>query len=276
MGILLETVKKSTSSKKISNHQKKILFVFAKMGCCDQISKYIIFLFNLVFFLVSLVLIGSGVALQVMKDDIISHFNSVHIEDIDPNQMLLIATITLISIGGVILLISFCGCCGSIIENKCMVLTYATILALITLSLIGAGVAIHVLEKNIKEELKKELPEILSKQDVVNAFNGVQTSFECCGVFHYTDWNNKAVFGINDVPDSCCKTQTLNCGQNVGNEEEAMNVIYTTGCFNKLEQTYWKPALLVGVGAIVLLMTGVIMSCCFGIRINKKKYDSVY
>merc|ERR1712061_164464 len=237
MGILLETVKKSTSLKKISNHQKKISFVCAKMGCCDQISKYIIFLFNLVFFLVSLVLIGSGVALQVVKDDIISHFNSLHIEDIDPNQMLLIATITLISIGAVILLISFFGCCGSITENKCMVLTYATILALITLSLIGAGVAIHVLEKNIKEELKKELPEILSKQDVVNAFNGVQTSFECCGVFHYTDWNNKAVFGINDVPDSCCKTQTHNCGQNVGNEGEAMNVIYTTGCFNKLEQT---------------------------------------
>ena len=50
---------------------------------------------------------------------------------------------------------------------------------------------------------------------VKETWDVLQKDVKCCGTMSYTDWATVDGFGQNSVPDSCCKTETANCGKNV-------------------------------------------------------------
>jgi CD63 antigen len=104
------------------------------MGICDNIFKNIVFLCNFVFFLTSLALIGIGAYIQIHMSKYLDFLGSTYLN----------TSIILIIIGGVMLLVTFCGCCGACTENHCMMYTYGTMLALILLSLVGVAITIYV------------------------------------------------------------------------------------------------------------------------------------
>merc|ERR1711992_429504 len=68
-----------------------------KMGCCDNIIKYVIFLFNFVVFLCSVALIGIGAYIQVQMNKYLDFLGDTYLN----------TSVILIIIGGVMLLISF-------------------------------------------------------------------------------------------------------------------------------------------------------------------------
>ena len=109
------------------------------MGCCDNIIKYVIFLFNFVVFLCSVALIGIGAYIQVQMNKYLDFLGDTYLN----------TSVILIIIGGVMLLISFFGCCGACTENPCMMYTYGTLLALILIALIGVTVTIVVFKVSI-------------------------------------------------------------------------------------------------------------------------------
>lgn len=235
------------------------------MGCCEKIFKYVIFLLNFVFFLASVGLISIGGYLEYQKSTYLAFLESSYLN----------TSIVLIVIGIVMLVVSFFGCCGACTENKCMMLTYATLLALITLTLIAVSIAIYVFKDDVKKVINDQMKKGLENygdedhKGVTTTWNLIQNDLKCCGVESYKDWKDVDFGKSGDVPDDCCKTVEKDCGQGVGNKEkgEAAKTIYTKGCFTMLVdgvEGNETTAIGVGVGVIVLLLIGVIIACCVG------------
>lgn len=62
-------------------------------------------------------------------------------------------------LGLVVTTVAFFGCCGAIIENQCLTLTYASLLLVLIIAEIGAGSFVFAsrdrFEKNLTQELEK-------------------------------------------------------------------------------------------------------------------------
>ncbi len=104
--------------------------------------------------------------------------------------------------------------------------------------------------KNYEE--KNEL-----QSDVIK-FNWLQTKFKCCGVTSCEDWKshlspNHLIYKqtgnttqyMDDVPDTCCKLQSKNCGKIYSDKKDEM--INLNGCF--------KPFLVYSIRNLNVLCT---------------------
>jgi len=239
------------------------------MGCCDNIIKYVIFLFNFVIFLVSVALIGMGAYIQVQMNQYLDFLGDTYLN----------TSVILIIIGGVMLLISFFGCCGACTENPCMVYTYAALMGLILLSSVGVAITIYVFKDDVQEVITTGMKtgmtnyEKESFEGVTEAWNIVQSEFKCCGVEGYQDWKT---VDFGEVPDFCCIENTEGCAKGTVDmtPEQAKNKIYTNGCLTKFETAITdNVGLAAGIGAavIVLLFIGILMSCCVAKSLREKQ-----
>jgi CD63 antigen len=236
------------------------------MNCCDVLIKYIVFLFNFVFFLTSVALIGIGAYIQIHMTKYLDFLGDTYLN----------TSIILIIIGAVMLIVTFFGCCGACTENPCMMYTYGTMLALILLSLIGVAITVYVFRNDaktvIEDAMKKSLDQYDDDHDgVKKTWDIMQSDFKCCGVSNSSDWIGKGSLGDKDVPDTCCKTNTPGCGKGAMNDSTK---IYTTGCFTGFEEYIADnagAAAGVGVGVIVLLFLGICVSCCVGKGLAKER-----
>jgi len=229
------------------------------MGCCEVLIKYIVFLFNFVFFLTSVALIGIGAYIQINMTKYLDFLGNTYLN----------TSIILIIIGALMLVVTFFGCCGACTENPCMMYTYGTMLTLILLSLIGVAITVYVFRGDAREVITTTMEKSLKNYQqpehdgVTETWNIMQSDFGCCGVNSYTDWKNTTAFAkTNDVPDTCCKVFTEGCGKGGATGTDK---IHTTGCFVKFEQFIVGNAATaagVGVGVIVLLFLGICVSCC--------------
>ena len=104
------------------------------MGACDTMLKYIVFLFNFVFFLMGIGLIGIGAYIQINMSQYLDFLGETYLN----------TSVILIIIGVVVLVVTFFGCCGACTENHCMLYTYGTLLALVLLAAIGVSITIYV------------------------------------------------------------------------------------------------------------------------------------
>lgn len=232
--------------------------------------KYIIFLLNFVFFLASVGLIGIGAHIQIKMTTYLDFLDAPYLN----------TSIVLIILGVVMLVVSFFGCCGACTENKCMLLTYASLLTLITLTLIAVSIVIYVFKDQVKDVIEDKMKSGMKNynttghEGVTDTWNIIQNDFECCGVTNYKDWKTGSDLKNGNVPDACCLTNTPGCGQGVANMDEstAKTKIHTTGCFAKLEKVVVGNSAIaigIGIGVIVLLFIGVLTSCCVARRLGE-------
>jgi len=226
------------------------------MSCCEVIIKYIVFLFNFVFFLTSVALIGIGAYIQIHMTKYLDFLGDSYIN----------TSIILIIIGALMLIVTFFGCCGACTENHCMMYTYGTMLALILLSLIGVAITVYIFKDDARELISKNMKEGMQSYNktgsagVTQTWDIMQSDFKCCGVNNYTEWFAVPMFANNDVPDTCCKVNSNGCGKGASKDK-----IYEIGCLSAFEKFITGNAAAsigVGVGVIVLLFLGVCVSCC--------------
>jgi len=226
------------------------------MSCCEVIIKYIVFLFNFVFFLTSVALIGIGAYIQINMTKYLDFLGDSYIN----------TSIILIIIGALMLIVTFFGCCGACTENHCMMYTYGTMLALILLSLIGVAITVYIFKDDARELISKNMRDGMQSYNkngsagVTQTWDIMQSDFHCCGVNNYTEWFAVPMFSNGDVPDTCCKEFIDGCGKGA-----SKGTIYETGCLTAFEQFITGNAAAsigVGVGVIVLLFLGVCVSCC--------------
>ncbi|CAG5849690.1 unnamed protein product [Menidia menidia] len=91
--------------------RKQIIFGIMGKGCVTA-SKYFLFLFNLIFFLLGLVILGFG--LWLLLD------NQSFIVVLSNSTSVKLACYTLIGVGGFSMLMGFLGCLGAIYEVRCL------------------------------------------------------------------------------------------------------------------------------------------------------------
>ncbi|XP_038855743.1 tetraspanin-4-like isoform X2 [Salvelinus namaycush] len=129
--------------------------------CCV---KYLMFVFNLIFWLGGCGLFGVGVWLSFTQ----SEFSSLPLSfpSLSAANLLLVA-------GGVTMVTGFLGCLGALKEQRCLLMTFFVILLLLVLTEVTLTLVLHIFHNE----------------------------FKCCGVTSKTDWY-LVINGT--LPYSCC------------------------------------------------------------------------
>ena len=88
--------------------------------------------------------------------------------------------------------------------------------------------------KGMKSALDKYNTDDDTRFYIVEAWDAVQEDLQCCGVDGYQDWAKSTGWNNqNDVPDSCCKNQTVGCGEGTIVDNPTWSntwMIHTGGC----------------------------------------------
>lgn len=237
--------------------RKQFAMVHGGMKCI----KYLLFGFNLLFFLIGLGLIITGAAVQT-KFSNISHI-------IGDSELSL--AYVLIGIGGIIFIVAFFGCCGAIKENYCMLNTFAVCILFVFLLEIGAVVAGIVLKdaisKTVTDGMESSMAEYETKS-IHSAWDFIQEQFSCCGASNATEWF--AHLKENEVPQSCCKKKTSDCGI-IKNKDWSQ--IHAEPCLTSLQNTIEENLLnliIAGVVVAVCQAIGIMLGCYLAKNIRKQ------
>ncbi|KAM3832519.1 LOW QUALITY PROTEIN: tetraspanin-9 [Vipera latastei] len=235
--------------------------------CC---LKYLLFLFNLLFWLCGCGLLGVGIWLSVSQGNFATF---------SPSFPSLSAANLVIAIGTVVMVTAFLGCLGAIKENKCLLLSFFVVLLIILLAelilLILFFVYMDKVSESAKEDLKEGLKLYNTENNVglKNAWNIIQAEMRCCGVTDYRDWY--PVLGDNVVPDRCCMENSQDCGRNSNNT----SLVWKTGCYEKVmtwfEDNKHIPG-AVGMCLLIIQILGMAFSMTLFQQIHRtgKKYDA--
>ncbi|XP_067934807.1 CD63 antigen-like isoform X2 [Watersipora subatra] len=217
--------------------------------------KYLLFAFNLLFFIFGAVLIGVGAYVQVKLSDYLQFFEA---GSANATALLLIV------VGALTLVIGFFGCCGAIKENNCMVMTFAVLIALILIAEIGGGIAAYVFRADVEDLLTSGMNDTLQKygedEGITNLWNETQSGLHCCGVNGYQDWLKL----LGKVPVSCC-TNGTSCS--------TPKDYYGEGCFDKIKEAVMSNIAIVGgiaIGLGVVEFLGIVFACCLGKAIRSE------
>jgi len=228
-------------------------------NCCDSLFKTIIMLFNLIFALVGLVLMGFGIYVQLEAKDYLNFLGDNYTN----------TPVFIIILGAIIFVVAFFGCCGAIKENKCMMYTYGFLLFVILIAQIGAGIAAFLLKSDLNTAIATNMKEGMKNygaaghEGVDATWDTVQRELECCGVQTWAEWKNVSTPGLpkDAVPDSCCVDEEAGCGTKPTAE------FYNKGCYTTFSQAFTDNLNYVGVTALCVAAAEVIiisLACCLG------------
>ncbi|XP_015985598.1 tetraspanin-9 isoform X1 [Rousettus aegyptiacus] len=233
--------------------------------CC---LKYMMFLFNLIFWLCGCGLLGVGIWLSVSQGNFATF---------SPSFPSLSAANLVIAIGTIVMVTGFLGCLGAIKENKCLLLSFFIVLLIILLAELILLILFFVYMDKVNENAKKDLKEGLllynteNNLGLRNAWNIIQAEMHCCGVTDYTDWY--PVLGEDTVPDRCCMENSQGCGRNT------TTPLWRTGCYEKVKMWFDDNKHVLGtVGMCILIMQilGMAFSMTLFQHVHRtgKKYDA--
>ncbi|XP_048862536.1 tetraspanin-9 isoform X1 [Brienomyrus brachyistius] len=209
--------------------------------CC---LKYMMFLFNLIFWLCGCGLLGIGIWLSVSQGSFATF---------SPSFPSLSAANLVITIGAIITVTGFLGCLGAIKENKCLLLSFFIVLLAILLAELILLILFFAYKDKVRENAKQDLKDGLALYNtdnnvgLRNAWNIIQAEWKCCGVTGYTDWHEALQERM--VPDRCCQEHYKECGRNV------TNMFWNRGCYEKVEEWLRDNRHLLGtIGMCILVV----------------------
>ncbi|XP_067855538.1 tetraspanin-8-like [Heptranchias perlo] len=173
------------------------------MAGVNNCIKYSMFLFNFLFWLCGSIILGVSIWLHVSKDA--TKITGVNLSEFYSALNLLI------TVGSIIMVLGFLGCCGAIKESKCMLLLFFIGLLLILALQITAGILGAVYKSQVESMINDTFQELLplSKQpnNIIKDIEDMQQRMECCGVLNgYEDWN-----GLSFPPSCNCIPQHAAC-----------------------------------------------------------------
>lgn len=245
----------------------------AEKNACGTIClKYLIFLFNIIFWLAGGAVLAVGVWTLVEKGDYISLLSSGFYSA---------SAYILIAAGGVVIVTGIIGCCATLREKKSLLIVYLCLLVCIFLLEIIAGVLAYITYQELDEDLRQNLKTTMQQkyrqpgeERVTQAVDNLQQEFKCCGSHNYSDWTDNVWIQQNQqaVPDSCCKTPTERCGR----RSHPSNIYKLEGgCIMKLEEFILKQLHIlgaVGIGIAFLQLLGIIFTCCLYRNLEEDPY----
>ncbi|VDK29592.1 unnamed protein product [Dibothriocephalus latus] len=172
------------------------------LSCGTQFIKYLLFIFNVLVFLFGVLITGFGIYF------IVEAKNSLSSQAIGVPAFIL-------TLGLLLFLIGFLGCCGACKEHTCMLKTFAAIIIILLILQIVAGILVFVYRSKFVEVVGAGIAAQISKvdslsekeqKDLRRALNALQKKLHCCGGKGPTDW------GIS-APPSCCEGEKSPCSE---------------------------------------------------------------
>ncbi|XP_034032274.1 CD151 antigen isoform X3 [Thalassophryne amazonica] len=228
-----------------------------KRNTCGTIClKYLLFIFNLLFWLAGGAVLAVGVWTLVEKSDYISLLNSSYY---------LASAYVLITAGLIVIVTGVIGCCATLNEMKSL--------------LIVCFPFCYQLDEELRQNLKVNMQQKYQQpgeDSLTQAVDRLQQEFKCCGSNSSSEWADSVWIQAADnnrlVPDSCCKTPSILCGS----RDHPSNIYKVEGgCIMKLEdfilsQLYILGA--VGIGIASLQLLGMMFTCCLYKNLQKESY----
>ncbi|XP_034019528.1 tetraspanin-8-like [Thalassophryne amazonica] len=217
--------------------------------------KYLLFIFNLLFWLSGCLILAVTIYLKVSKES--NKITSEAIPGID----------LMIAIGVIIMVLGFLGCCGAIKENRCMLLIFFIGLLIIFILLVAAGIVGAVFMNKVKplitETLGQNLPLTSQPVEFQQDIQKLETQLFCCGLVKGpADWGS-------NIPVSCdCKDPKYGCTLSGGRQ------VYNTPCINSIIdvlEKFSKVVLAIAFTIAVLLIFGMAFSMTLYCQIGKKE-----
>ncbi|XP_047431162.1 tetraspanin-8-like [Mugil cephalus] len=214
--------------------------------------KFLLFFFNLLFWLSGCIILGVSIYLKVEKGG-----NKITNEAFPAVDLM-------IAIGVIIMLLGFLGCCGAIRENRCMLLLFFISLLIIFVLLLAAGILGAVEEQKVddwmKERLQKLLPLSDQKPEIREELEKLQKELKCCGIVNGPgDWEK--------IPDSC------RCNRTDTSDECSSSSVYSTSCSTRiieLMKSNMEVVLGIAFAVAILLIFGMVFSMMLYCQISRK------
>ncbi len=225
------------------------------MQTSGKVIKYLLFIFNFLFFVGGVIIFGLSV--YTLKNK----------EDYQITDELLPALNLLICVGAITLFFGFLGCCGAIKDSRCLLALFfkgllLMFLMLIALGVLGAVARTASAQELMRKHLKDLLPLSEQPQNVQVSFQNVEKTSFCCGLFvGHQDWGNSSV-----VPNSCnCTDISKNCTTLEGREVYAMPCIpHIMTWLDRVSVSFIGIAFALGVLMILGMTFSMVMICQLG------------
>lgn len=225
----------------------------------DEVSKATVY-FGVFLGIVGILLIVGGVMVdhysKKLQEPILFYVEDVTQHEFLPTYQLMIA------IGVFLCLSATCACCCGvffIIASCCLLIAFIMVIVVV-------GCLSHSVSKFDSERLDSDIKtNMMAKinstdfKSTDSILNYIQQKLECCGVQDPSDWQNNNNFKNETFPDSCCKVETPNCGQNYRPDD-----IFQDGCLTDMMHKItiyfrWQISFL---AIFCLIATFVICFCC--------------
>ncbi|KAG7455831.1 hypothetical protein MATL_G00245310 [Megalops atlanticus] len=239
----------------------------------SPVVKYLLFIFNMIFWLISMVMVSIGIYARIVKhaETAMSYLT------VDPAVLLMI-------VGVLMFLITFCGCVGSLRENICLLQTFSICLTVIFLLQLAAGVLGFVFSDKargkVTDIINNAIVHYRDDLDLQNLIDFGQKEFSCCGGVTFRDWSQNMYFNCTpdnpsrercSVPYSCCllskEEAIINtmCGHGMQDLEDvqADAFINTSGCIDKLVNWIHSNLFMLGgiaLGLAIPQLVGILLS----------------
>ncbi|XP_027966950.1 CD82 antigen isoform X1 [Eumetopias jubatus] len=238
-------------------------------SACIKVTKYFLFLFNLLFFILGAVILGFGVWILADKSSFISVLQT-------SSSSLKVGACVFVGVGAVTMFMGFLGCIGAIKEVRCL-------LGLLKQEM---GNIVTELIQNYKDGHEDRLQE---------AWDYVQAQVRCCGWVSFYNWTDNAELRNRTnitYPCSCedrkeaddgfpvrkgfCEALDSNSTES-GNNPESWPV-YREGCMKKVQAWLQENVgiiLGVCVGVAVIELLGMLLSICLCRHVHSEDYSKV-
>ena len=201
----------------------------------------------------------------------------------------------LIVCGLMVLIISSCGLCGTLMQSKCLLGLYLSFIIMTMVSEIMIGTYGFFIRGYIRSTLKTELISGVQNKYATNDTSGliefwdtVQTKFDCCGIESHKDWYNIAAWPQEArVPSSCCtpiadKTYSSHAVCPSGNR------LRHDGCFIRIQKWILEHLFVLAIGCVLFsfvqffaIASSLLIICTMDFRkqycpVRKQASDSQY
>ncbi|XP_074552477.1 tetraspanin-10 [Halichoeres trimaculatus] len=248
----------------------------------DYFLKYALFLCNLLFTVLGLMVLGVGMWGLVSKES----FAQEKIGSIGSDPMLLI-----VAMGLLLTLLCLSGCVGAIRENCTLLRVFsAAVLVLITAQVLATIVA-YSLQDQIGNYLQSGMITAMVRYqddlDLRFIMDEIQSNLQCCGADDYRDWEINLYYNCSapgilacGVPATCCVDPLENgtvwnsqcgVGAQLLDEFTAQSVIFLGGCLGGISR--WIELHMGLIGTVAIAVLGIQIMTLF---ITTRLLDSIY
>ncbi|KAE8606911.1 hypothetical protein XENTR_v10010924 [Xenopus tropicalis] len=228
---------------------------------CTKCIKYLLFVFNFIFWLAGGVILG--VALWLRHDPQTSNLLFQQFEDKHAPGTFYIGVYIIIAVGAVMMFVGFLGCYGAIQESQCLLGTFFACLVILFACEVAAGIWGFVNRDQVSKEMRLFYSEVYQhattgtkeqQQKALPVLKAFHETLQCCG-----DASLKKYVTMS-ITDMCPKRSNI------------LEQITIEDCHQKIDVLFSTKLYLVGIAAVVVAVIMIIemifsMVLCCGIRI---------